>query len=81
MPRLVLTILCLSLPSLAAAADDRPVLLRPARVFDGIDPLVGAGGGPNRHSRSSARSPRNRSTEWIETELSISARLQTLSQG
>jgi imidazolonepropionase-like amidohydrolase len=38
MPRLVLTVLCLTLPSLAAAADDRPVLLRPARVFDGTDP-------------------------------------------
>ena len=29
----------------------------------------------------SARSPRNRSTEWIETALSRSARLQTLSHG
>jgi Ni,Fe-hydrogenase I large subunit len=31
--------------------------------------------------RSSARSPRNRSTEWIETALSRLARLQTLSHG
>jgi hypothetical protein len=31
--------------------------------------------------RNGARSPRKRSTEWIETALSRSARLHTLSQG
>ena len=39
------------------------------------------GGGSKRHPCSSARSPRNRSTEWIETALSRLARLQTLSHG
>jgi imidazolonepropionase-like amidohydrolase len=43
MQRLALTVLCLTLPSLAAAAGDRPVLLRPARVFDGVAPQPHAG--------------------------------------
>jgi hypothetical protein len=42
---------------------------------------VRAGGAANVQPFSRARSPRNRSTEWIETALSRLARLQTLSHG
>ena len=38
-------------------------------------------GGVNCQPCSVARSPRKRSTAWIETALSSSARLQTLSHG
>jgi hypothetical protein len=39
------------------------------------------GGRSNCQFRSRAVSPRNRSTEWIDTALSSFARLQTLSHG
>ena len=71
---------------------DLDLVPEPGQVVGGREPTragadhedpraTAAGGGVEPHPCSSARSPRNRSTEWIETALSSSARLQTLSHG
>ncbi len=63
-------------------ARDRGWMFEPPPARTGKRVLVvGAGGGSNFQPRSRARSPRNRSTEWIDTALSRCARLQIVSHG
>ena len=76
-----------------ARVADLDVMAEPCQVVGGrqpararrrrSEPAVRSGtvGGSKAQPCSTARSPRNRSTEWIDTALSRSLRLQTLSHG
>jgi hypothetical protein len=77
---------------LVAGVADLDLVAQASQVVRGRQPLgpapmtstrlpVAPGGRSNAHPCSKARSPRYRSTEWIDTALSTSARLQTLSHG